>query len=111
MHQKSRATTRTRRPLSDGDHSLRSAERACCCPAWPAVTVVIPASADRPRPADLLLCAHHYRVSQDALAELGATAYDASGAVIASPAAPPARPGGEGGPPPAATDEQPLGSH
>ncbi|MCW2948593.1 MAG: hypothetical protein JWR24_5310 [Actinoallomurus sp.] len=96
MSQKTRAPTYTRRPLSDWDHPLASAARACCCPAWPAVTVVIPASPDRPRPADLLLCAHHYRVSREAVARVGATVYDASGVVIALPRAPA---GGEGRPP------------
>jgi hypothetical protein len=88
MSQKTRASTHARRPLSDWDHPLASAARACCCPARPAVTVVIPASPDRPRPADLLLCAHHYRVSREALARVGATAYDTSGVVIAFPQAP-----------------------
>jgi hypothetical protein len=50
------------------------ADRACCCPAWPAVRVIMPAIASRPQEADLLLCAHHYRVSRQAL--------DAAGAVV-----------------------------
>ena len=37
--------------------------RACCCPGPPVVRVIMPASATRPRPVDLLLCGHHYRVS------------------------------------------------
>jgi len=47
---------------------------ACCCPAWPAVRVVMPATASRPHETDLLLCAHHYRVSRQVL--------DAAGAVV-----------------------------
>ena len=42
-------------------------ERACCCPAKPMVTVVMQPNARRPYPVDLLLCGHHYRVSQAAL--------------------------------------------
>lgn len=49
-------------------------ESACCCPAWPVVQVIMPATANRPHETDLLLCAHHYRVSQRAL--------DAAGAVV-----------------------------
>jgi len=41
---------------------------ACCCPGRPVVRVIMPASATRPRPVDLLLCGHHYRVSQEAIA-------------------------------------------
>jgi hypothetical protein len=50
------------------------ADRACCCPAWPAVRVIMPATGSCPHEADLLLCAHHYRVSRQAL--------DAAGAVV-----------------------------
>ena len=42
-------------------------ERACCCPARPMVTVMMPPTASRPYPMDLLLCGHHYRVSRAAL--------------------------------------------
>jgi hypothetical protein len=45
----------------------RLAERACCCPAKPAVIAVMPATASRPHPTDLLLCGHHYRASRHAL--------------------------------------------
>ena len=38
--------------------------RACCCPGRPVVRVIMPASAARPHPVALLLCGHHYRVSQ-----------------------------------------------
>jgi hypothetical protein len=63
------------RPLSYTD-------RACCCPARPVVTVVIPAARGRPRPVDLLLCGHHYRVSRAALHAAGAVVYDKTGVVI-----------------------------
>jgi hypothetical protein len=47
---------------------------ACCCPAPPAVRVVLPPTHTRPHPTDLLLCGHHYRVSRQRLAALAATA-------------------------------------
>jgi hypothetical protein len=53
--------------------------RACCCPGRPVVRVVMPASASRPAPADLLLCGHHYRMSQAALAVAGATVQELPG--------------------------------
>jgi len=46
---------------------------ACCCPAMPVVRVVMPPTAARPHPTDLLLCGHHYRVSRQKLAALNAT--------------------------------------
>ena len=71
---------RTRGPSPDAQTLARAAEPiddtllqaepdwlmdiACCCPSRPAVRVVVPASGDRPRPAELLLCGHHFRVSQ-----------------------------------------------
>jgi hypothetical protein len=61
---------------------LGVAARACCCPARPVVTVVMPPTASRPHPADLLLCGHHFRVSQASLQAAGATVYDRSGVVI-----------------------------
>lgn len=48
--------------------------RACCCPAWPVAQVIMPAVTSRPHPTELLLCAHHYRVSRRALDEAGAVA-------------------------------------
>jgi len=56
-----------------GDSDLIPLGSACCCPARPAVRVVMPATAARPHPTELLLCGHHYRVSRHALAEAGAT--------------------------------------
>ena len=41
--------------------------RACCCPATPAVLVIMPPGPSRPRSTELLLCGHHYRVSRAAL--------------------------------------------
>jgi hypothetical protein len=41
--------------------------RACCCPATPAVQVTITPGPGHPRPVDLWLCWHHYRVSLAAL--------------------------------------------
>jgi len=61
---------------------LDVAARACCCPARPVVTVVMPPTASRPHPVDLLLCGHHFRVSQASLQAAGATVYDRSGVVI-----------------------------
>jgi hypothetical protein len=57
-------------------------ERACCCPARPVVRVVMPATAWRPDPVDLLLCGHHYRASQAALEAAGAAVYDHEGVLI-----------------------------
>ena len=74
-------------------------DQACCCPASPVVMVILPATADRPFPEDLLLCGHHVRVNESALRAAGAVAYDATGAPVtgdqvaaAAHAAPPARP-------------------
>jgi hypothetical protein len=69
------------------------ASRACCCPAAPVVTVIMPPTPARPHPVDLLLCGHHYRASQAALRAAGATVYDAAGTLIMADASaqPPAR--------------------
>lgn len=56
-----------------GDRDSIPLGPACCCPARPAVRVVMPATAARPHQAELLLSGHHYRVSCQALAEAGAT--------------------------------------
>lgn len=63
---------------------LRVDARACCCPARPVVTVVMPPTASRPHPVDLLLCSHHFRVSQDSLKAAGAAVYDQAGLPIAT---------------------------
>ena len=54
-------------------------DRACCCPAQPAVIVVVPPRGQRLTATDLLLCGHHYRVSKAALAASGATILDMRG--------------------------------
>jgi hypothetical protein len=56
--------------------------RACCCPARPVVTAVMLPAASRPYPVDLLLCGHHFRVSQAALQAAGAAVYDQTGLLI-----------------------------
>jgi len=47
--------------------SASPAHHACCCPAEAVVRIVMPPSPTCPQTADLLLCAHHYRVSRHAL--------------------------------------------
>ena len=59
-------------------------EVACCCPSRPAVRVVMPVAPDRPRPAELLLCGHHYRASRERLVRSRAAVYDRAGALISS---------------------------
>lgn len=64
--------------------ALADADRACCCPARPVVTVVMPPAATRPHPVDLLLCGHHFRVSQAALQTADAAVYDRTGMLISA---------------------------
>jgi hypothetical protein len=47
-------------------------DRACCCPSRPMMRVLMPPAPDRPYRADLLLCGHHFRISQWKLAAAGA---------------------------------------
>jgi hypothetical protein len=61
---------------------LAFAKHACCCPARPVVTVVMPPARRRPYPMDLLLCGHHYRVSEMALLAAGGTVFDETGMVL-----------------------------
>ena len=49
-------------------------DKACCCSARPMVRVLMPASQSRPYRIDLLLCGHHFRLSQWTLAAYGAVA-------------------------------------
>jgi hypothetical protein len=49
--------------------------RACCCPAKPAVRIIMPPSPSRPHSTELLLCGHHYRVSRHAPALARAAVY------------------------------------
>jgi hypothetical protein len=50
--------------------------RSCCCPARPAVKVIMPPTAGRTHPVDLWLCGHHYRASYVALLQAGARVED-----------------------------------
>ncbi len=52
---------------------------ACCCPARPAVRVIMPPSPSRPRSTEILLCGHHYRVSRAALSAARAVVYELAG--------------------------------
>ena len=61
---------------------LTLADQACCCPARPVVTVIMPPATGRPDPVDLLLCGHHWRAGREALRAAGATAYDEAGILI-----------------------------
>jgi hypothetical protein len=69
--------------LAEIDRAIGVAERACCCPARPVVRAVMPATASRPEPADLLLCGHHYRAGHAALLAAGAAVYDERGVLFA----------------------------
>jgi hypothetical protein len=60
----------------------RYADRACCCPAAPTVTVIMPAAHGRQADTDLLLCGHHYRVSKTALANARARVLDMQGSPL-----------------------------
>lgn len=62
--------------------ALRFASHACCCGAGPAVVVVMPPAPGRPHQTDLLLCAHHYRAGQLALAAAGAAVFTMTGAAV-----------------------------
>jgi hypothetical protein len=55
------------------------ADRACCCPAKAVVRVTMPSTLGRPGETDLLLCAHHYRVSSRALTAASATVRELPG--------------------------------
>jgi len=61
---------------------LAMADRACCCTARPVVVVVLPPTADRPHPTDLLLCGHHFHAARPALVAAGARVYGADGPLI-----------------------------
>ncbi len=60
---------------ADWMRKLRLAERACCCPAKPAMVAVLAARPGSSEQVDLFLCRHHGRVSQASLAAAGATVY------------------------------------
>ena len=59
--------------------ALRLADRSCCCLARPVVIVIMPPARGRPHQTDLLLCGHHYRASQQALAAAGAGIFSLNG--------------------------------
>jgi hypothetical protein len=54
-------------------------QRADCCVAQPAYRVLLPPSATRDGPAELLLCGHHFHISRRSLARAAATVYDVHG--------------------------------
>lgn len=58
---------------------LRAGQPACCCPAPAFARVLVPPRGQRRRVIDLFLCAHHYRISRPALADLGAVAFNHEG--------------------------------
>jgi hypothetical protein len=58
---------------------------ACCCPALAQLQVVMPPTASRPRPTELLMCGHHYRVHRDRLLGAGAAVYDVEGRLLEHP--------------------------
>jgi hypothetical protein len=64
--------------------ALRFADLACCCRARPAVVAIIPPAPGRSHPTDLLLCGHHYRAGQKALAAAGAAVFTVAGASVAA---------------------------
>jgi len=72
---------------------LTVADRSCCCPARPAVTVIMPPAPGRLHPVDLLLCGHHYQAGRAALHTAGATVNDEAGVPIMASGSeqPPAR--------------------
>lgn len=66
------------RPAQRGDEVMEAPPQlptgpACCCPAPAVVRVVMPPTEARPHETELLLCAHHYRVSRQALTAANAT--------------------------------------
>jgi hypothetical protein len=74
MGTKPRADDQLRRErLSDAGRQ----QRADCCSANAAYRVVLPAQESRLRPAELLLCGHHFRRSRIALNEQLAAVFDA----------------------------------
>ncbi len=81
-HSEPKPLTRALTPIDW--HALRLAGHACCCEARPAVAVIMPPAPGRPHPTDLLLCGHHYRNSQTALARTGAAVFTLAGAAVAA---------------------------
>jgi hypothetical protein len=83
--EKTAATAPARPPAGrrQSDRSIDPTERACCCQAPPGYRVLVPVGAGRVRTVDLLLCAHHYHRSRDALTRIGAGVYDTDGVLVA----------------------------
>ena len=57
--------------------------RADCCSAAPLFRILFPATPDRRRAAELLMCGHHYRKQSSALARLSVAVRDAAGRLVA----------------------------
>ena len=55
-------------------------ERSCCCAGPPQVRVILAVPGSATRMVDILLCHHHYRLSQERLTELGAMCVNAPAA-------------------------------
>lgn len=81
-HHAAPAPGRTDDELPHRGKPVNVTDRACCCPARPVVRVIMPPGPGRPHPVDLLLCGHHYRVSQAALQAAGAAVYDETGSPV-----------------------------
>ncbi len=64
--------------------------RSCCCPARPAVKVIMPPTAGRPHSVDLWLCGHHHRASAPALLKAKARVEDLTVMVTVRPQTEPA---------------------
>lgn len=63
-------------------YAMWTAERACCCPAKPAVIALLPPGPGRDHATDLLLCGHHYRATRRALDAAGAAILDETGQAV-----------------------------
>jgi len=63
-------------------YAMWTAERACCCPARPAVIALLPPGPGRDHSTDLLLCGHHYRRARHALDAAGAAILDETGRAV-----------------------------
>ena len=61
------------------EDSAGSVGHACCCPARPAVRIIMPPTSSRPHSTELLLCGHHYRISRAALTAANAVVSELPG--------------------------------
>ncbi len=70
-------------PLPEGVdlewQTFRSANRACCCRAWPAVVVIVPPGQARDHATEILLCVHHFSASANTLDEADYAVFDICG--------------------------------